>query len=102
MEITKIQELVKECRDIENIESLFRGNFLTDLDLVEKELEQLRLHGVSSMFKGKLKIEIEVLEGQYKELRNDTRASFEDDDWGIRLTAIRAKIEALTSALNYC
>ena len=43
MEITKIQELVKECRDIENVESLFRGNFLTDLDLVEDELEQLKL-----------------------------------------------------------
>ena len=69
--------------------------------LLERLKEQLVLSSAGSMFKDKCKIDIEVLEEQYKELRNDTRASFEDDDWGIRLTAIRAKIEVLTSVLNY-
>jgi GTP1/Obg family GTP-binding protein len=43
MKINKIQQLVKECKDIENVESFFRVNFLTDLDEVEKQLEELTL-----------------------------------------------------------
>jgi len=44
MELSKIQELINECEEIEQNEFMFRGNFLTDIVEVQKELNAIKLN----------------------------------------------------------